>query len=337
MSANSAVGRGAPMNSVPKGENAMSSAARGEESVSSAVKSSGSAKIRGRNPGRADRVKRGLTSRWATVAAIIIAVLWTVPTFGLFVASFRPQADRREGWWTIFSEWMPTLDNYTTVLGNATISNDNLALYFVNSFIITIPGTIFPLTLALMAAYAFAWIPFRGRGVLFVMVFALQIVPLQMALIPLLQFFNGVDIGGTYLAVWIAHTIFGLPLATFLLHNFVSQIPHELVEAARVDGASHAQIFRKLIVPLSVPAIASIAIFQFLWVWNDLLVALVFSGGTAEVAPLTAKLANMAGAFGRNEHLLPAGAFVSIIVPLIVFFALQRYFVRGLLAGATKG
>ncbi|MFC4224554.1 carbohydrate ABC transporter permease [Lysinibacter cavernae] len=298
-------------------------------------------KARGRHNasagGQADRVKRRLTSRWATVAAIMIAFLWTIPTFGLFVASFRPQENKRQGWWTIFLDWFPTMENYGKVLGGTSISNDNLASYFINSFVITIPGTIFPLLLALMAAYAFAWIPFRGRGILFVLVFALQIVPLQMALIPLLQFFNGVDIGGTYLAVWIAHTIFGLPLAIFLLHNFVSEIPGELVEAARVDGASQTQIFFRIIIPLSLPAIASIAIFQFLWVWNDLLVALVFSGGSADVAPLTAKLANMAGNFGRNEHLLPAGAFISIIVPLIVFFALQRYFVRGLLAGSTKG
>ncbi|GAA3593769.1 carbohydrate ABC transporter permease [Klugiella xanthotipulae] len=287
--------------------------------------------------GKADRVKQRLTSPWATVAAIIIAFLWTVPTFGLFVASLRPAADKRDGWWTIFTQWQPTLDNYSTVLVGSSTANNNLASYFINSFVITIPGTLFPLLLALMAAYAFAWIPFRGRGTLFVLVFALQIVPLQMALIPLLQFFNGIGIGGTFPAVWIAHTIFGLPLGIFLLHNFVAQIPPELIEAARVDGASQTQIFFRIIIPLSLPAIASIAIFQFLWVWNDLLVALVFSGGTAEVAPLTAKLANMAGNFGRNEHLLPAGAFVSIIVPLIVFFALQRYFVRGLLAGSTKG
>ncbi len=287
--------------------------------------------------GKADRVKRRLTSRGATIASIIIAFLWTVPTFGLLVASVRPQENKRQGWWTIFTEWAPTLENYAKVLGNSSVSNDNLASYFINSFVITIPGTLFPLLLALMAAYAFAWIPFRGRSVLFVIVFALQIVPLQMALIPLLQFFNGIDIGGTFLAVWIAHTIFGLPLAIFLLHNFVSEIPGELIEAARVDGASQTQIFFRIIIPLSLPAIASIAIFQFLWVWNDLLVALVFSGGSSDVAPLTAKLANMAGNFGRNEHLLPAGAFISIIVPLIVFFALQRYFVRGLLAGSTKG
>ncbi len=287
--------------------------------------------------GKADRVKRRLTSRGATIASIIIAFLWTVPTFGLLVASVRPQENKRQGWWTIFTEWSPTLENYAKVLGNSSVSNDNLASYFINSFVITIPGTLFPLLLALMAAYAFAWIPFRGRSTLFVIVFALQIVPLQMALIPLLQFFNSIDIGGTFLAVWIAHTIFGLPLAIFLLHNFVSEIPGELIEAARVDGASQTQIFFRIIIPLSLPAIASIAIFQFLWVWNDLLVALVFSGGSSDVAPLTAKLANMAGNFGRNEHLLPAGAFISIIVPLIVFFALQRYFVRGLLAGSTKG
>lgn len=285
------------------------------------------------------RVKRGLTSRWATAAAIVIAVVWTIPTFGLFVSSFRPAADiRSTGWWTVFTDPAFSLENYAEVLFASGASSANLGSYFLNSFIITIPSVIFPIVIGTMAAYAFAWIPFRGSNWIFVGIFALQVVPLQMALIPLLQIFAGVlGISGTFPAVWIAHTIFGLPLCIFLLHNFIAEIPRDVIEAARVDGANHAQIFFRIILPLSVPALASIGIFQFLWVWNDLLVALVFSGGTADVAPLTQRLAEMVGNFGRNTHLLPAGAFVSLVVPLIVFFALQRYFVRGLLAGSTKG
>jgi len=289
--------------------------------------------------GKAKRVKQRLTSPGATAAAIVIAVVWTIPTFGLFVSSFRPAVDiRTSGWWTVFTNPSFSLENYQDVLFSTGASSANLGQYFLNSFIITIPSVIFPLVLGMMAAYAFAWVPFRGSSWIFVGVFALQVVPLQMALIPLLQIFaQTLGISGTFPAVWIAHTIFGLPLCIFLLHNFVAEIPRDVIEAARVDGANHTQIFFRIIVPLSLPALASIGIFQFLWVWNDLLVALVFSGGTADVAPLTQRLAEMVGNFGRNTHLLPAGAFVSLVVPLIVFFALQRYFVRGLLAGSTKG
>ena len=291
-------------------------------------------------PGKAKRVKKRLTSRWATTFAIVIAVLWTIPTFGLFVTSVRPEEQiSNSGWWTLISNWGITLENYNTVLFDSGASSANLGAYFINSIVITVPGTLIPLTLALMAAYAFAWIPFKGSSWIFVGVFALQIVPLQMALIPLLRIFNQpwLDISGTFVAVWIAHTIFMLPLGIFLLHNFIREIPKEVVEAARVDGANHTQIFTKVIFPLSLPAIASIAILQFLWVWNDLLVALVFSGGSVGVAPITQRLAEFAGSRGSDWHVLTAAAFVSIIVPLIVFFSLQRYFVRGLLAGSTKG
>ena len=298
------------------------------------------------------RVKRRLTSRGATVAALIIAVIWTIPTFGLFVSSFRPaELIQTTGWWTIFQNPGFTLDNYSEVLFSSSQSSPQLGSYFVNSLAIAIPGTLFPLILGAMAAYAFAWMKFKGSNWLFILVFALQIVPLQMALLPLLQMFTTFlrplqntlhDVipmipEQNYLPVWIAHTMFGLPLIIFLLHNFISEIPGEVIEAARVDGASPGQIFFRIVLPLALPAIASVAIFQFLWVWNDLLVALIFSGGTADVAPLTQRLAELTGTRGQDWQRLTAAAFVSLIVPLIVFFSLQRYFVRGLLAGATKG
>ncbi len=291
------------------------------------------------------RTKQRLTSRGATVASLIIAVLWTIPTVGLFITSIRPKVEtQRTGWWNIFVDPTVTLENYQAVL----FGSDSLLGPFINSIAISIPATVFPLVIASLAGYAFAWMKFKGRDVLFVFVFALQIVPIQMALVPLLSLFSrGISFGGDlvlyeglrgagqFSQVWIAHTIFALPLAIFLLHNFISEIPADVIEAARVDGASHGQIFFRIVLPLSLPAIASFAIFQFLWVWNDLLVALIFANGAA--APITRALAELTGEFGQNAQLLPAGAFISILIPLAVFFALQRYFVRGLLAGSTKG
>jgi alpha-glucoside transport system permease protein len=293
--------------------------------------------------GVARRTKRRLTSRGATIASLIIAVVWTIPTFGLFITSLRPQEEiTRTGWWEVFAKWDFTIENYQTVL-----ADDTLAKSFINSVAISLPATIIPLVLAALAAYAFAWIDFKGRDWIFVGVFALQIVPIQMTLVPLLSlfsrgltvggttFFEGFRDGGLYTQVWIAHSIFALPLAIFLLHNFIREIPGEVIEAARVDGAGHGQIFFRIVLPLTVPAIASFAIFQFLWVWNDLLVALIFASGAA--SPITRSLAELTGEFGQNAYLLPAGAFIAMVVPLAVFFALQRFFVRGLLAGSTKG
>jgi alpha-glucoside transport system permease protein len=286
----------------------------------------------------------------ASAVAVIIAILWTIPTFGLLVSSIRPEKDiNNSGWWTFFTNPSFTLENYGQVLFMGSTTNPPLAQFFFNSFALTIPAVVFPITLALFAAYALAWFNFKGKDTIFFIIFGLQVVPLQLTLIPLLQLFSkGLVIGdtvlipdlgitGTFIPIWIAHTIFGLPLAIFLLHNFLSQIPKELVEAARVDGANWFTLFSKIILPLSVPAIASFSIFQFLWVWNDLLVGLTFGGGVKQVAPLTVRIAEMVGSRGSGWELLTAGAFVSMIVPLIVFFALQRYFVRGLLAGSVKG
>ncbi|MCF6510065.1 carbohydrate ABC transporter permease [Blastococcus sp. MG754426] len=290
---------------------------------------------RGRVHRRAARAKNRLTSPAASAIAIVIAILWTVPTLGLLVTSFRPELDiRRSGWWTWFTDPQITLDNYNQVLyGGQT----NFAELFVNSLVITLPAVIIPITLALLAAYAFAWIKFRGRNILFVAVFSLQVVPIQVTLIPLLSLFVDVGIEGSFWTVWLAHSIFALPLAIFLLHNFMKDIPASLVEAARMDGAGHVKIFFQVLLPLLTPAIAAFGVFQFLWVWNDLLVALTFAGGAPDVVPLTVRLAEMVGSRGADWFLLSAGAFIAMIVPLIVFLALQRYFVRGLLAGSVKG
>nr|MDT0658429.1 carbohydrate ABC transporter permease [Micromonospora sp. DSM 115978] len=300
----------------------------------------------------AGRVRKRLNTRVATLVSIVIAVVWTVPTFGLFISSFRPEDSiKTTGWWTFFTGPEFTLQNYQDVLFGRSASTGQLASYFVNSIVITLPSVLFPLAFASLAAYALAWINFRGRDWIYIGIFALQIVPLQMALVPLLSFFStGVHLFGItilpawnlddeqrFLQVWFAHTCFALPLAIFLLHNFVSQLPKDLMEAARVDGATHPKIFRTIVLPLITPALAAYGIFQFLWVWNDLLVALIFAGGGDETAPLTVRLAELAGSRGNEWQRLTSGAFVSIVVPLIVFLSLQRYFVRGLLAGSVKG
>ncbi|GAA1995716.1 carbohydrate ABC transporter permease [Microbacterium pumilum] len=294
--------------------------------------------------------QKRLTSKGATIAAIAIAFFWTIPTFGLFVTSFRPGADSQTtGWWTVFTNPDFTLGNYQAAL-TAGGTSLTLAQSFLNSLAITIPVVAFALAVASLLAYAFAWIDFKGKNFIFIAVFALQIVPIQMALVPLLSLFsrgltvNGVsifpglelrDIDHSFATVWIAHTIFALPLAVFLLHNFIAEIPSEVIEAARVDGAGHGQIFFRMILPLSAPALASFAVLEFIWVWNDLLVATIFAPSTS--LPMTQSLASLSGTWGNQWFLQSAGAFITMLTPLIVFFALQRFFVRGLLAGATKG
>jgi alpha-glucoside transport system permease protein len=303
--------------------------------------------------------KRQLSSPWATALVIAITVLWTIPTFGLFVTSVRnANSAASYNWmWSLWpTHWHTlgfTLHNYQEVWSGGDIIPGGISPYVINSFAIAIPAALFPLAIACMAAYVLAWIPFKGSTIIFFCIFALQVVPLQMALLPLLtifsslstkgvhigsiQVFPAIPIGNTYVTLWLAHTMFALPLAIFLIHNFISQLPREVMEAARVDGASHFLIFRKIVLPLSVPAIASFAIFQFLWVWNDLLVALTFVGNTPDVAPITLYLSSIQGTYGSALHLVTAGAFIAIIVPLIVFFSLQRFFVRGLVAGSVKG
>jgi alpha-glucoside transport system permease protein len=277
---------------------------------------------------------------WSRVAinltVLALVVVWTVPTIGLFITSFRDkQAISNSGWWTVFTnpQGAFTLDNYEKVL----FGGDGLATAFLNTLAVTIPAVVIPILIAAFAAYGFAWMSFPGRRLLFITVVALLVVPLQIALIPVLKAYLAIDLNGTFLAVWLAHAGFGLALATYLLYNYISQLPKDIIESAALDGASHFTTFRRLILPLSMPALASFAIFQFLWVWNDLLVASTFLGTDKEVQVMTQALVSMTGSRGQDWQLLTAGAFVSMLVPVLVFLALQRYFVKGLLAGSVKG
>jgi len=282
---------------------------------------------------RAAKTRKRLTNPGASLIAIVLAVLWTLPTFGLVLSSIRPEvATKTTGWWTFFADPQVTVNNYNLVLYGG---QNNFASYFINSIVITLPAVVIPITLALLAAYAFAWMEFPGRDWLFVAVFALQIVPIQVTLIPLLSDYVTWGLNGSFWPIWLSHSIFALPLAIFLLHNFMKDIPKSLIEAARVDGAGHVKIFFQVLMPLLTPAIAAFGVFQFLWVWNDLLVALTF--GAPDTYPLTERLASLVGSRGTEWHVLTAGAVISIIVPLIVFLSLQRFFVRGLLAGSVKG
>jgi alpha-glucoside transport system permease protein len=348
---------------------------------------------------------------------LLLVILWTIPTLGIFVSSFRNRNDIAvSGWWNVFPHrewkvtreidpaaaglnpdgimevegvsgtfdefraglgtpdgerlrwvgnkrlgkiqveeqvwtvsWNFTLDNYRQVLGGQNfeftkpdgtvevVPGDNMSGAFLNSLAVTVPSTVIPILIAAFAAYAFAWMTFPGRRTLFIMVVALLVVPLQIALVPILRDYRALNLNGTFLAIWLAHTGFGLALATYLLYNYISSLPRDILESAFIDGASHFTVFTRLILPLSVPALASFAIFQFLWVWNDYLVALIFLGGNPEFELVTQRMAAIIGARGQDWHLLTAGAFVSMLLPLAVFFGLQRYFVRGLLAGSVKG
>lgn len=298
-----------------------------------------SAEVKTRKLSRAEKraieVKGKISSPWASGLALVLALLWSVPTFGLFLTSLRPAKEiRTTGWWTWFTNPVTTLQNYDEAMNN---SSTELGTFFLNSFVITIPSVVIPIFIALIAAYAFAWIEFPGRNILFVAVFALQVVPIQVTLVPLLTQYVNWGIAGSFWTVWLSHSIFALPLAIFLLHNFMKEIPASLIEAAKVDGAGHVKIFFRVLLPLLLPAIASFGIFQFLWVWNDLLVSLTFAGGNKNVAPLTVRVAELSGTLGAKWHLLSAGAFISMFIPMIVFLAMQRFFVRGMLGGAVKG
>ena len=301
-------------------------------------------------PAPAPDAKATKTGGWfSRITIVVVVLLWTIPTLGVLVSSFRPEAlVDSSGWWTSlahpFRDAQWTLENYRSALSTGGFGNA-----FLNSMAVAIPSTVIPVTVAAFAAYAFSWMDFRGRHLMFVLVVGLMVVPLQMALIPILRLYTGgakvggltvipdLDLGGTFLGVWLAHTGFGLPLAVYLLRNYIGSLPSSIIESARIDGADHFTIFWRLIIPLSVPALAAFAIFQFLWVWNDLLIAYVFLGGSRENRVLTIALADLVGSRGENWHLLTSAAFLSMALPLAVFFSLQRYFVRGLTAGSVKG
>jgi len=268
-------------------------------------------------------------------ALIILMVVWAIPTFGLLVNSFRPSEQAfGSGWWTaLFPPYQFSFDNYLHVLNQSNIGNA-----FLNSLFISIPATVIPIFVAAFAAYAFSWMEFPGRNILFVVVVGLLVVPLQATLIPVLGLFASWGIAGTFLAVWLAHTAYGLPFAVYLLRNFMGSLPREVFESAAIDGASPVTSFFRLALPMSVPAIAALAIFQFLFVWNDLLVALIYLAVfNPDNLPLTVVIAGLISSTGQGLEFLGAAAFISMALPLIVFFGLQRFFVRGIVGGSVKG
>jgi alpha-glucoside transport system permease protein len=276
------------------------------------------------------RVGRALAKGPVNVLLAFIAVLWLLPTLGLFLTSLLP-ADlaNSQGWWTVLSEpSAATLENYDQLL-----QNEEITTALVTTVLVAIGGTVVPILIGALAGYAFAWLEFPGRDWLFLLVVALLVVPLQMALIPIFSFYNDIGIFDTVLSLILFHSAFALPFAIFLLRNFFVGIPRDLLESARIDGASELRIFVRLILPLGLPAIASLAIFQFLWTWNDFLVALTFGRDTQ---PITVAIFSQFRQFGANIDLIAPAAFVSLAVPLAVFFAFQRYFVQGLLAGSVK-
>lgn len=295
---------------------------------------------------RAEAVKRTGLRLPLHLTVIGLAALWSIPTLALFISSFRePTAIAASGWWNALTAPLDlTLGNYQRVL-----SQRGMGQAFFNSLVITVPSTLLVILVAALAAYSFAWMPFRGRRFLFLLVVALLVVPLQMTLIPVLRLYVALTLDpvvpvlggrlfgtGSYTGIWLAHTAYGLPFAIYLLRNFFGALPSDLLESAYLDGASDFQVWSHIVLPLALPAIAALAIFQFLWVWNDLLVALVLLGDPT-LAPMTLRITNLVSSFGSDYQLLTAAAFISIALPLVIFFALHRYFVRGILAGAIKG
>ena len=286
--------------------------------------------------------KRGVgenagSANWAVkLFLLIVCLLWFIPVLGLLITSLRdPSAANATGWWTVLkspldaTQW--TIANYSEVA-----TQNGMGRAFVNSLIVTLPATIIPIMIAAFAAYSFTFMEFKGRDVLFIVIVSLLVVPNQVALVPLLKLYGTLGLNGTFAAVWLAHIGFGMPLAIYILRNYMATLPRSLIESAKMDGASHFKTFWLLIVPLSVPALASFAIFQFLWVWNDLLVALLFIG-PGDNAPMTVQMAGLLGAQGQGWHLITAGGFLTMVLPLVVFLSLQRFFVSGMTSGAVKG
>ena len=281
-----------------------------------------------------NRLPHGVRRAPVHLVVVAVCVLWLVPTVALGISSIRPADDvATTGWWTALRPPLQfTLDNYRNVLDAR-----NLGTSVLNSLLITIPATVVPIVIAAFAAYAIARLRFRGGEVMFAVIVGLLVVPIQATLVPVLRLLNALDLTGTFVGIWLVHTGFTLPFAVYLLRNFFAALPAELFESARLDGASELQVFFRLALPLSRPALASLAIFQFLWVWNDLLASLIFLGGTEDVAPVTLVVSNLVSSRGEGWQTLTAAAFVSMALPLTVFLAMQRHFVSGLLTGATKG
>lgn len=265
---------------------------------------------------------------------ILVMLIWLMPTLGLFVSSFRPaRAISSTGWWTAFDN----PDQFSLALYQDALSRAGMGQGFMNSLFITIPATVIPIMVAAFAAYTFAWMGFPARNLLFIIIIGLLVVPLQMTFVPVLQNYNRMGLTGTFPGIWLAHAGYGLPFSVYLLRNFIGGLPKDLFESAFLDGANHFQVFFGIVLPLSVPALASLVIFQFMWVWNDLLISLIYLGGFPRVAPMTVVIANQVSSLGANWQVLTAAAFISMALPLFVFFGLQRYFVRGILAGSVKG
>jgi alpha-glucoside transport system permease protein len=290
--------------------------------------------------GRTRRTRRtdatATSPLWVRLVLIVICLMWIIPTFGLALTSFRSQDDASSsGWWTVFTTpanlTRLTFQNYSDIFSKA-----DMGTAFVNSLAIALPATIIPILIAAFAAYSFTFMSFPGRDWLLILIVALLVVPTQVALVPLLKLYGQLGISGTFLAIWLTHIGFGMPLAVYLIRNYMATLPREVIESAKIDGASHFQTFWRLIMPMSTPVLASFAIFQFLWVWNDLLNALVFIG-PGENQPLTIALVQLLGQQGQGWQLLTAGGLFTMIVPIVVFLSLQRYFVRGLTAGSVKG
>ncbi len=268
---------------------------------------------------------------------VALLVVWILPSLGLLVTSIRTAADTSQsGWWTIFSDPFD-FDQYSPANYKKVLFDRGMGRAFINSVIVTVPSVIIPLVIASLAAFAFAKMRVQGKRWLLPLFVGLLVVPPQMAFIPALRIFNAIGLTGRYPAVWLAHTAFALPLMVYLIHNFMSEIPVSVIDSAFIDGASTFRVFYSIVLPLSFAAIASLSIFQFIWVWNNLLLALIFLGGASNVAPMTVRIASLVGVRGEGWEVLTAAAFVSLVLPMIVFFSLQRYFVRGLLAGSVKG
>ncbi len=299
------------------------------------MKASGTKRIPRKDAlGVTGRAARFLSRGAVTLTVVVICLVWMTPTVALLVSSFRPaNLVATTGWWTAFElPFTFTLDLYREAL-----TTSGLGQSFFNSLFISVPATVITVMVAAFAAYAFAWMNFPGRDALFVLVVGLLVVPIQMTLIPVLRLYNVTGLTGSFLGIWLAHTGYGLPFAIYLLRNFFGALPKDMLESAYLDGASRFTSFFYLVLPLSVSALASLAIFQFLWVWNDLLVALIYLGGTPKVAPMTVAISNLVSSLGGGWQVLTAAAFVSMLLPLVLFFSLQRYFVRGILAGSVKG